>query len=189
MTREFGTAVRLVIATVAICGLVYPLGILAFATVAVPQKRLGSLIEGPRGAPVGARLVAQAFQRPEYFWPRPSAVSYDASAAGGSNLSPNSPRVRQRAREILRRLSLPENVEAPADLVATSGSGLDPHISLAGALVQVPRLANRRGIGENELRQFIERHAERNAPLALGGEPLLNVLLLNLALDEAHPVP
>jgi len=189
MTREFATAVRLVIATVVICCLVYPVAILAFAIVAVPQKRLGSLIEDRHGAPVGSRLVAQAFRRPEYFWPRPSAVGYDASAAGGSNLSPHNPAVRQRAEEILSRLALPEELEAPADLVAASGSGLDPHISLAAALVQVPRLASHRRISENALRQFVQQHAERNAPLALGGEPLLNVLLLNLALDEAHAVP
>ena len=93
MTREFATAVRLVIATVVICCVVYPVAILAFAMVAAPEKRLGSLIEGRHGAPVGSRLVAQAFRRPEYFWPRPSAVGYDASAAGGSNLSPHNPAV------------------------------------------------------------------------------------------------
>ena len=189
MTREFVTALRLVIATVVICCVVYPVAILVFATVAVPQKRLGSLLEGRHGAPVGSRLVAQAFRRPEYFWPRPSAVGYDASAAGGSNLSPHNPLVRRRAEETLRQLALPQESEVPADLVAASGSGLDPHISLAGALVQVPRLANRRRISENDLKKFVQQHAEMNAPSALGGEPLINVPLLNLALDEAYPVP
>lgn len=189
MIREFATAVRLVIATVLICCVVYPAVILAFAMLAVPQQRLGSLIEGRLGVPVGSRLVAQAFQRPEYFWPRPSAVGYDASAAGGSNLSPRNPLLRKRAEEILGRLAPPQESPVPADLIAASGSGLDPHISLAAALVQVPRLANGRQISENSLRQFVLQHAEWNAPLALGGEPLINVLLLNLALDEAYPVP
>jgi potassium-transporting ATPase KdpC subunit len=98
------------------------------------------LVQGRDGAPVGSRLVALAFQRPEHFWPRPSAVDDNASASGGSNLS------------------------------------------------QGPRLANRRGSSENEIRQLVERLAENNAPSGLGGEPLLNVLLLNLALDEAFPV-
>ena len=189
MARELGTAMRLVLVTVVLCGLVYPLGILAFAAVAVPQKRLGSPIPGPQAVPVGFPLVAQRFRRPEYFWPRPSAVDYDASAAGGSNLSPNSREVRERAQEILCRLALPDAVPTPADLLATSGSGLDPHISLAGALVQVRRLAKCRGIDENELSRFVEQHAVKNAPSLLGGEPLLNVLLLNLALDQVYPVP
>lgn len=189
MTREFATALRLVIATLVICCVVYPVGILVFATAAVPQQRLGSLIEGRSGVPAGSRLVAQPFHRPEYFWPRPSAAGYDASAAGGSNLSPHNPLLRERAEEILNRLALPQESPVPAELVAASGSGLDPHISLPAALVQVPRLANCRRISENSLRQFVRQHAEWNAPLALGGEPLINVLRLNLALDEAYPVP
>ena len=79
--------------------------------------------------------------------------------------------------------------QVPAELVTASGSGLDPHISLAGALVQAQRVANRRNVGENEIRRLVERHVDWNAPAALGGVPLVNVLLLNLALDEAHPVP
>lgn len=187
MLQEFVTAARLVTATVLICCLGYPLAILAFAAVAVPQKRLGSLVEDRRGEPVGSRLIAQAFIRPENFWPRPSAVGYNASAAGGSNLSPTNSLVRKRAEEIISQLSLREGANVPADLVTASGSGLDPHISRAGALVQVWRVAKSRGLDENELRQFVERHAEQNAPLATGEEPLVNVLLLNLALDEAHP--
>ncbi len=189
MTREFVTAVRVVIVTVLMCCLVYPLGILVIAIVFAPHDRLGSLVLDRNGQPVGSRLVAQAFQRPEYVWPRPSAVAYDAAASGGSNLSPLSPLVRERAEEILGRLSLPIGCDAPADLLASSGSGLDPHISLAGALIQAPRLANRRRSSENEIRHLIERLAENSAPSALGGEPLINVLLLNMALDEAFPVP
>jgi K+-transporting ATPase ATPase C chain len=189
MTREIVTAVRLVIASVIVCCVFYTLVILAFAAVAAPQKRLGSLVEGKDGAPVGSRLVAQAFTRPEYFWPRPSACGFDASAAAGSNLAPTNPLLRERAEKVITRLDLSEGVEVPADLVAASGSGLDPHISFAGALIQIPRIANSRGMGENELRHFVEQHAELNAPAVVGGEPLINVLLLNLALDEAHPVP
>ena len=189
MIREIATSVRLLVATLIVSCVVYPLAILGFAVVAAPNKRLGSLVEGADGLPVGSRLVAQGFSRPEYFWPRPSACGYDASAAGGSNLSPTSPLLRDRAEEIISRLDLPEGTEIPAELVASSGSGLDPHISLAGALVQVPRVASKRGIRENELKQFVEQQARLNAPPVVGGERLLPVLLLNLAIDEAHTMP
>lgn len=208
MIRELLASVRLTVVTVIVCCVAYPLGVLAFALVAAPETRLGSLVAGKDGAPAGSRLVAQAFTRPEYFWPRPSACDYDASAAAGSNLSPASPQLRQRAEEILARLKAEPQADGnsqeaktrradastlaaqvPAELVTASGSGLDPHISLAGALVQAQRVANRRNVGENEIRRLVERHVDWNAPAALGGVPLVNVLLLNLALDEAHPVP
>jgi len=184
MIRELLTAVWLVVATVLACGLGYPLGVLAFAAVAAPEERLGSLVETSRAGPRGSRLVGQAFHRPDYFWPRPSAADFDASAAGGSNLSPTNPRVRARAEKIIRRLSLPDGAGIPADLLTASGSGLDPHISLAGALVQVRRVARHRRLEENELRRYVERCAEPNALQAFGGEPLVNVLLLNIALDK-----
>lgn len=189
MIREVITSVRLAAATILVCCVIYTLAVLAFAAVAAPEKRLGSLVENPDGSPVGSRLVAQEFTRPEYFWPRPSAVNYDAAAAGGSNLSPTNPLLRERAEKILDQLNVPEGTDLSADLVAASGSGLDPHISLAGAFLQVPRVAASRRIGENELKQLVQQQAQLNAPEVVGGEPLVNVLLLNLALDAAHPMP
>lgn len=189
MIHEIVTAVRQVIATIIVCCVFYTLVVLAFAFVAAPYQRLGSLVEGKGGASVGSSLVAQRFTRPEHLWPRPSACDYDASAAAGSNLSPANPLLRDRAKEVICRLDLPQGENVPADLVAASGSGLDPHISLAGALVQIPRIANIRGIDENELRLYVERHAETNAPAAMGRGRLINVLLLNMALDKMYPTP
>jgi K+-transporting ATPase ATPase C chain len=189
MFREVLTSLRLFLASVVVCCVLYPLAILAFATVAAPEKRLGTLVYDGEGQAVGSRLVSQAFSRPEYFWPRPSAANYDASAAAGSNLSPSNPLLRERAEEILTRLALPEGQPAPADLVTASGSGLDPHISLEAALVQVPRVAASRDVSENELRRLIDEHREGAMPSVAGEGPLVNVLLLNLALDRAHSMP
>jgi K+-transporting ATPase ATPase C chain len=189
MIRELVTSLRLSVATIVVCCVIYTLAVLAFAAVAAPDKRMGSLVEGPDGTLVGSRLIAQGFARPEYFWPRPSAVNYDAAAAGGSNLSPTNSLLRERAEEIIHRLNLPSDSKFPSELLAASGSGLDPHISLAGALVQVPRVASARGLRENELNTFVEQQSRLNAPSAVGGELLVNVLLLNLAIGEAYPMP
>ena len=189
MIRELGTSLRLVVATIVVCCVFYILAVLAFAVVAAPAKRLGSLVEKSDGSLVGSRLIAQGFSRPEYFWPRPSAVNYDAAAAGGSNLSPTNPQLRKRAEEIISQLNLPDESKVPADLLAASGSGLDPHISLDGAIAQIPRIASSRAMGENDLRQLVEQQAQPSAPAFLGGEPLVNVLLMNMALDEAYPMP
>lgn len=189
MIRELVTSLRLVIATIVLCCVIYTLTVLAFAAVAAPAKRLGSLVEESDGSLVGSRLIAQGFTRAEYFWPRPSAVNYDAAAAGGSNLSPTNPLLRKRAAAIISQLNLPAERKVPTDLLTTSGSGLDPHISLDGAVAQIPRVANSRRMGENALRQFVKQQAQPSAPEFLGGEPLVNVLLMNMALDRAYPMP
>jgi K+-transporting ATPase ATPase C chain len=189
MIREFVTSVRLAATTWFLGVVVYTLVILGFAAVTVPHSRSGSLVAGRDGVPVGSTLIAQGFTRSEYFWPRPSACGYDAAAAMGSNFSPTSPQLRDGARQILARLDVPAGTAVPADLLSASGSGLDPHISLPGALVQIPRVANRREMSENQLRRFVERHARTSGPAVAGGEPLVNVLLLNVALDAAHPTP
>jgi K+-transporting ATPase ATPase C chain len=124
--------------------------------------------------------VAQEFTRPEYVWPRPSAAKYDASAAAGSNLSPASPDLRARAEESVARLGATSERKTPAELVAASGSGLDPHLSREGALFQAPRVAAARQISENELRILVESLVERS----LGGPSLINVLRLNIELDR-----
>lgn len=187
MLKELLTALRLIGLTILICAVVYPLGVLAIAAVAVPDARMGSLVTESEGRVVGSRLVAQSFARPEYFWPRPSAVDYNAAAAGGSNLSSANPAIRERAEGIVSRLAMDPDEAVPADLVTASGAGLDPHISYAGAIAQTPRVADARGISENEVVRVIEDVAE-SIPLTADNAKIVNVLELNLALDAARDV-
>lgn len=187
MLKELLTALRLIGLTILICAVVYPLGVLAIAAVAVPDARMGSLVTDSEGRVVGSRLVAQSFARPEYFWPRPSAVDYNSAAAGGSNLSSANPAIRERAEGIVSRLAMDPDEAVPADLVTASGAGLDPHISYAGAIAQTPRVADARGISENEVVRVIEDVAE-SIPLTADNAKIVNVLELNLALDAARDV-
>lgn len=183
MRTELLTALRLVGLTIVICVVAYPIGVLAIAAVAVPDARMGSLLTDSEGRVVGSRLVAQSFTRPEYFWPRPSAVDYNAAGAGGSNLSPANPAIRERAEEIISRLALQAETAVPAELVTASGAGLDPHISYVGAIVQAARVAEARGMSENEVMRFIDDAAE-SLPLADEKAKIVNVLVLNLSLDS-----
>lgn len=180
---EFVTSLRLLGLSLLVCSIAYPAAILGFAAVVAPAQRAGSLIRDERGTVVGSRLLAQRFTRPEYFWPRPSACDYDASAAGGSNLSPASPMIAERARERIARQQLAQGQRITADLVLASGSGLDPHISQAAALLQVPRVAAARGVPERRVREMVDQHRVAPALLPFGAEPIVNVLELNLALD------
>lgn len=179
------TALRLVLLSIAVCCVAYPAAVLGFAAVATPETRQGSLLRDERGAIVGSRLIAQDFTRAEYFWPRPSAVNFDASATGGSNLSPTNPALTDRAREIVDRLEPKNDQLVPVDLVSASGSGLDPHITLSAALLQVPRVAAARNLPEDRVEQLVNEYVDSAALTALGGERLVNVLELNLALDQA----
>ena len=181
--KEILTSLRVAVNTVLVCAIVYPAVVLGFAAVVSPEARQGSLIMKD-GAAVGSYLVAQKFTQPGYFWPRPSAVDYDASAAGGSNLSPASPKITERARKILNRLQPGKRSPVPADLVLASGSGLDPHITRSAALFQLPRVANARSLSEDQVRQLVDRQSNLWPPAAFGGEPMVNVLELNLALDS-----
>lgn len=187
MLTELLTALRLIGLTILICTVGYPLGVFAIAAVAAPDARMGSLLTDIEGRVVGSRLVAQSFTRPDYFWPRPSAVDYNAAAAGGSNLSPANPAIRERAEEVVSRLALPPDATVPADLVTASGAGLDPHISYAGAIAQAPRVADARGISENEVMRVVDDIAE-SIPLTAENAKIVNVLELNLALDAARDV-
>jgi K+-transporting ATPase ATPase C chain len=179
---EIRTSGRVVLTTMTICCLLYGLFILGFGQFFAPNRADGSLVRNGKGEIIGSELIAQSFTRPEYFWPRPSAVDYNASAAGGSNLSPTNPELRQRAEVILTRMAAAIGNPLPADLVTASGSGLDPHITLRGALYQANRVASARGLSPGAVESLIERHAERTG----GGfmrEPVVNVLLLNRAMD------
>jgi K+-transporting ATPase ATPase C chain len=169
--------------TIAICVVAYSLGVLAVAAVLAPEARMGSLISHD-GRVVGSRLVAQGFSRPEYFWPRPSAVDYNAAAAAGSNLSPANPLIRERAEAVIARLDLPEDTPVPVDLVTASGGGLDPHISYAAAVAQAARVARARDLSEDEVRRVVDEVAE-GIPLNTQRTEIVNVLELNLAIDAA----
>lgn len=179
------TSIRLAVVSLVVCSLFYPLVIVGFARWTAPEAHEGSLVRTADGTVVGSRLIAQQFTRPEYFWPRPSAVSYNAGAAGGSNLSPANPALTERAAASIRQLDLPSGEAVPADLVTASGSGLDPHITRAAALVQAPRVASARGVPVESVISSIDAAAERDLLASLGGEPLINVLVLNLQIDAA----
>lgn len=175
-------SIRLWLVTFVVCVVLYTALILGFAQVATPFNANGSIIE-VGGKAVGSELVAQKFTSPRYFWPRPSAPDYNAMGAAGSNKSPTSPDLTKRAEETIAAYGATAANPVPADLVAASGGGLDPHISLAGALYQVDRVAAARGLAPEAVRQLVEGKASSVAgPLA--PERIVNVLTLNLALDR-----
>jgi K+-transporting ATPase ATPase C chain len=181
---DFITSLRLFILSLAVCSAGYSAVMLGFASVAAPEKRQGSLIRKDDGTIVGSRLIAQKFTRPEYFWPRPSACDYNASATAGSNLSPTNSKITDRAKEIIGQLQPGEGQLVPADLVLASGGGMDPHISLAAAMFQAPRVAAARSISAEQVEELIRQHTDSPTLAVFGGEPIVNVLELNLALDS-----
>jgi potassium-transporting ATPase KdpC subunit len=171
-------------------GVLYPLAITGLAHVVFPSKANGSIIYR-NGQAVGSSLIGQAFDDPNYFWSRPSATApmpYNAAASSGSNLGPLNPALTDAvsARITALKTADPDNkLPIPVDLVTSSGSGLDPHISLAAAGYQIHRVAKARGIDENKLRELIAQHTE-DRTLGLLGEPRVNVVELNLDLDNTH---
>ena len=179
------TSGRIIIATMVICCLCYGLLILCFGKLAVPQRAEGSLVLDKNGVIIGSELIAQSFSRPEYFWPRPSAVDYDASASGGSNLSPANPEVRARAEDIIAKMGNSGGKLIPADLVTASGSGLDPDITLSAAKYQVERVASARGIPFQRVTKLLEDNAKKTGGI-LSDESLVNVFLINLELDKVE---
>jgi len=171
----------------AVTGVFYPLLVTGIAQLAFPEKANGSLIRGDHGF-VGSELIGQPFDDPKYFWGRLSSTPdfpYNSAASSGSNLGPSNPALVEaaRARAKALRAADPENPSAiPVDLVTSSGSGLDPHISPAAALYQAPRVARARGFSENQVRRLVDQFTE---PRQWGflGESRVNVLKLNLALE------
>ena len=198
MLREIRPAILILVLLTVITGLAYPLAMTAIAGVLFPRQAEGSLIERD-GKVVGSALIGQEFKDDKYFHGRPSATTapdpadstktvpapYNAANSGGSNLGPTSKALNDRVKEDVDKLKA-ENPSAavPIDLVTTSGSGLDPDISPEGALFQVPRVARARHMPEDRVRELIAAHIEGRS-LGFLGEPRVNVLALNLALDQA----
>ncbi len=171
----------------ALTGLVYPLVVTGIAQLAFPSQAQGSLIVRD-GRLVGSSLIGQSFADPKYFWGRPSATGpqpYNASNSGGSNLGPLNPALLDAVKgriEALRKADPGNTAPVPVDLVTASGSGLDPHLSVAGAQFQAARVSNARGLPLEQVQQLIAAHTEGRL-MGLLGEPRVNVLALNLALD------
>jgi potassium-transporting ATPase KdpC subunit len=197
MLRELRPAIVFVIALTLLTGVAYPLAMTALAGLLFPYQAQGSLVERD-GAVIGSALIGQAFAGESYFHGRPSATTapdpddtaktvpapYNAANSGGSNLGPTNKSLIERIAEDIEKLKQ-ENPSAPVpiDLVTTSGSGLDPHISPEAALFQVPRVAKARNLAEDRIRQLVAENTS-NRFLGLLGEPRVNVLELNLALDR-----
>ncbi len=179
------TSGRIVLTTMIICCVLYTIIILGVGQVFAPYTANGSLRQNIQGVTVGSAAIAQGFSRPEYLWPRPSAVDYNGAATGGSNLSPTNPKLRERAEATLTKMAVKgeEFVPIPADLVTTSGSGVDPHITLQGARYQVARIAMARNISREKITELLLQYARRPGG-ALTPEPLVNVLRVNMALDR-----
>jgi K+-transporting ATPase ATPase C chain len=182
-------SLRLVGATMLICVVGYTGLILTVARIVTPDTAAGSLIVDAQGRTVGSRLIAQKFEQPGYFWPRPSAAGkdgYDAMAAAGSNKSPTSGDLTDRASRLVERYGATAENPLPAELAAASGGGLDPHVSARAALYQAERVARARNLDRSQVEGLIERHAFSPGGF-LTSERIVNVLELNLALDRAAP--
>ena len=178
------------IATTILLGVIYPLVITGLAQIFFNDKANGQIITR-NGEPIGSRIIAQPFTSAKYFHPRPSAAGngFDAANSGGTNLASTNQKLIDRVRADAATLHQENpNQPVPVDLVTTSASGLDPEISPAAAEFQIPRIARQRGISESVLRELVQNHTSQR-DFGLLGEPRVNVLELNLALDNLSPKP
>jgi len=188
MKKNLVTSILMTIATTILLGIVYPLVVTALAQVMFRDKANGQLVYR-NGEAVGSRIISQPFSSPKYFHPRPSAAGnngYDPTNSGGTNLGPTNQKLIDRVHTDAATLHQENpNLPVPVDLLTTSASGLDPEISPAAADFQIPRVAHERGLSESAIRDLVQKHtAQRD--LGLLGEPRVNVLELNLALDDLN---
>jgi len=190
MTKNLKISILMTIVTTILLGVIYPFVVTGLAQLIFPKQANGELIT-VNGKIVGSRLIGQPFSSPGYFRSRPSAAGaagYDAGASSGSNLGPTNKTLIDRMNGDIQKLQAENpNLPVPMDLVTTSGSGLDPHISPAAAAFQAPRIARERKMAESDVNGLIAKHTE-DRQLGLLGEPRINVLELNLDLDVVHPM-
>jgi potassium-transporting ATPase KdpC subunit len=198
MKSIFNIAIRTTIVTLVLTGLIYPFVMTGLSQVLFRWRANGSLVTDEKGLIVGSELIAQGFVNPAYFQPRPSAAGekgYDATASSGSNLGPTSKKLQDRINDEVKRLKS-ENPQAtgpiPAELVTASASGLDPHLSPEAMLWQAPRVAKARGVSAERVKAVVDSNVEGRT-FGILGEPRVNVLMVNLALDrqfgKATPLP
>ena len=187
--KDLKSAILMFIIFTVICGGIYPAVVTGIAAVTFPKQAKGSLITDKNKREIGSSLIGQPFSDPKYFWPRPSATTdfgYNPLGSGGSNSGPTNPYYLKTVADRVKVLH--DNGitgDIPADLVQASASGLDPHIAPESALAQLPRVAKARGLSEEALRKLISLQTE-DRQFGLLGEPRVNVLRLNLALDESR---
>jgi len=190
MKKNLLISVLYTVATTVLVGLLYPLAITGLAQLMAKDKANGQLITR-KGTIIGSRILAQPFSSPAYFHPRPSAAGtngYDATSSGGTNWGPTNRKLIDRVEADVARLHAENPGEpVPVDLVTASASGLDPDITLAAAEFQTPRVAKARGISETQVRELVQAHTQ-GRQFGFLGEPRVNVLGLNLALDQRFPV-
>ena len=190
--KELRTAIVTLIMLTIMTGILYPLVVTGIAQLVFPQQANGSFIHKDEKI-LGSELIGQPFSNPKYFWSRPSATGsfpYNAGSSGGSNYGPLNQKLLDQAKKRIQDLKAadPQNTQPiPVDLVTASASGLDPHISIASALYQLPRVAHNRKLSEKNVRAIVDQYTE-GRQFGFLGEPRVNVLALNLALDSQQPL-
>lgn len=187
MKQQLKIAFWMTVVTTIFFGIVYPLVVTAVAQVFFPAQANGEIIS-QNGTIIGSHIIGQAFSSPGYFYSRPSNANYDGLNSGGTNLGPTNRQLIEQVETSTEKLRT-QNSRAPipVDLVTASGSGLDPDISIAAAEFQIPRVAQQRGMSEAQVRTLVREHTE-GRQFGILGEPRVNILGLNLALDAAHPM-